>query len=77
MIIRSGFNVYPAEVEAVLNSHQAVVQSAVVGRAIGGNEKSSPLCKLLKSDGHHVVGVDELRWWTAHLIQTSIPDHRP
>ena len=27
MIIRSGFNVYPAEVEAVLNSHKAVVQS--------------------------------------------------
>ena len=28
MIIRSGFNVYPAEVEAVLNSHKDVVQSA-------------------------------------------------
>ena len=27
MIIRSGFNVYPAEVEAVLNSHKDVVQS--------------------------------------------------
>ena len=27
MIIRSGFNVYPAEVEAVLNSHHDVVQS--------------------------------------------------
>ena len=26
MIIRSGFNVYPAEVEAVLNSHDLVVQ---------------------------------------------------
>ena len=32
LIIRSGFNVYPAEVEAVLNSHGLVVQSAVVGR---------------------------------------------
>ncbi len=39
MIIRSGFNVYPAEVEAVLNAHPSVVQSAVIGRAVDGNEE--------------------------------------
>jgi long-chain acyl-CoA synthetase len=39
LIIRSGFNVYPAEVEAVLNSHDAIVQSAVVGRPVEGNEE--------------------------------------
>jgi acyl-CoA synthetase (AMP-forming)/AMP-acid ligase II len=39
LIIRSGFNVYPAEVEAVLNAHPAVTQSAVVGRAVAGNEE--------------------------------------
>jgi acyl-CoA synthetase (AMP-forming)/AMP-acid ligase II len=39
MIIRSGFNVYPAEVEGVLNSHEAVMQSAVLGRAVAGNEE--------------------------------------
>lgn len=33
LIIRMGFNVFPAEVEAVLNVHPAVRQSAVVGRA--------------------------------------------
>jgi acyl-CoA synthetase (AMP-forming)/AMP-acid ligase II len=38
MIIRSGFNVYPAEVETVLSSHKDVVQCAVVGRVIDGNE---------------------------------------
>ncbi|MFV1852976.1 MAG: class I adenylate-forming enzyme family protein [Porticoccaceae bacterium] len=38
MIVRSGFNVYPAEVEAVLNSHDGIVQSAVVGVTIPGNE---------------------------------------
>jgi long-chain acyl-CoA synthetase len=32
LIIRGGFNVYPAEVEGVLNSHPHVSQSAVVGR---------------------------------------------
>jgi acyl-CoA synthetase (AMP-forming)/AMP-acid ligase II len=39
MIIRSGFNVYPAEVEAVINEHPAVLQSAVVGRPVEGNEE--------------------------------------
>ena len=38
LIIRSGFNVYPVEVESVLNAHPAVLQSAVVGRAVDGNE---------------------------------------
>jgi acyl-CoA synthetase (AMP-forming)/AMP-acid ligase II len=39
LIIRSGFNVYPAEVESVLNSHPAVAQSAVVGRTVADNEE--------------------------------------
>lgn len=39
LIIRSGFNVYPVEVEAALNSHPAVLQSAVVGRVDAGNEE--------------------------------------
>jgi len=32
MIIRFGFNVYPAEIEGVLNAHPGVARSAVVGR---------------------------------------------
>jgi long-chain acyl-CoA synthetase len=47
MIIRSGFNVYPAEVEAVLSSHKDVVQSAVVGRATDGNEEIVAFVQLL------------------------------
>lgn len=48
MIIRSGFNVYPAEVEAVLNSHDAVVQSAVVGRSADGNEEVVAFVQLIQ-----------------------------
>ncbi|HEV7544869.1 MAG TPA: long-chain fatty acid--CoA ligase, partial [Reyranella sp.] len=47
LIIRSGFNVYPAEVEAVLNAHPAVVQSAVIGRAVPGNEEVVAYVQLL------------------------------
>ena len=39
LIIRSGFNVYPPEIEAALNTHPAVLNSAVVGRSIEGNEE--------------------------------------
>jgi acyl-CoA synthetase (AMP-forming)/AMP-acid ligase II len=48
MIIRSGFNVYPAEVEAVLNSHEDVLQSAVVGRQVAGNEEVVAFVQLTK-----------------------------
>ena len=48
MIIRSGFNVYPAEVEAVLSSHKDVVQSAVVGRSVDGNEEVVAFVQLIQ-----------------------------
>jgi long-chain acyl-CoA synthetase len=47
LIIRSGFNVYPPEVEAVLNEHPAVVQSAVIGRSVPGNEEVVAYVQLL------------------------------
>ncbi|RAE75828.1 AMP-binding protein, partial [Burkholderia multivorans] len=34
-----GFNVYPVEVEQVLNAHPDVVQAAVIGRPVEGNEE--------------------------------------
>ena len=43
LIIRSGFNVYPAEVEAVLNEHPTVVQSAVTGRSGRAMRRSWPM----------------------------------
>jgi len=39
LIIRSGFNVYPIEVEQAINSHPDVVHCAVVGRNVPGNEE--------------------------------------
>lgn len=55
LIIRSGFNVYPAEVEAVLNQHPRVLRSAVVGqREPDGNERVVAFLEL--RDG---VGFDE------------------
>lgn len=39
MIIRSGFNVYPAEVEAALNSLPGIAASGVVGRPLGNGDE--------------------------------------
>jgi long-chain acyl-CoA synthetase len=47
LIIRSGFNVFPVEVEAVLNAHPEVVQSAVVGRSVAGDEEVVAFVELV------------------------------
>lgn len=48
LIIRSGFNVYPPEVEATLTEHEDVVQAAVVGKAeANGNEEVLAFVEVL------------------------------
>jgi long-chain acyl-CoA synthetase len=71
LIIRSGFNVYPAEVEAVLNEHPAVAQSAVIGRAVPGNEEVVAFVQLLP--GSTVKPVDLM----AHAARQLAPYKRP
>ena len=44
LIVHRGFNVYPAEVESVLNAHPEVVQSAVVGRSVERRRRSCCFC---------------------------------
>jgi len=39
LIVRFGFNVYPAEVEAVLNRHPSVARTAVIGQTVRGEEE--------------------------------------
>ncbi len=47
LIIRSGFNVFPIEVETAINSHPAIVQSAVIGRGTeDGNEEVLAFAEL-------------------------------
>ena len=76
MIIRSGFNVYPAEVEAVLNSHKDVVQSAVVGRAVDGNEEVVAFVQLMQGSRSEAGRTDGFRQSATHLVQTAVGDHR-
>ena len=71
MIIRSGFNVYPAEVEAVLSSHKDVVQCAVVGRAVDGNEEVVAFVQLLQ--GSEVKPADLMAFINPQLTSYKRP----
>lgn len=71
LIIRSGFNVHPPEVEAMLTRHPAVVQSAVVGRPVAGNEEI--LAFVIASGDTHE---DELKdWLRSRLVAYKVPQH--
>jgi long-chain acyl-CoA synthetase len=71
MIIRSGFKVYPAEIEAVLNSHPGVLQSAVVGRHRPGNEDIIAFVEL--AAGHDLSSDDLMRFALDRLAPYKRP----
>ncbi|WP_228976873.1 class I adenylate-forming enzyme family protein [Paraburkholderia gardini] len=71
LIIRSGFNVYPAEVEHVLNAHPDVVQSAVIGRAVEGNEEVVAFVELVA--GAKVTPAELIEWCGARLAPYKRP----
>ncbi|HEY5207951.1 MAG TPA: class I adenylate-forming enzyme family protein [Stellaceae bacterium] len=60
LIIRFGFNVYPPEVETVLNAHPGVTQSAVIGRSVSGTEEIIAFVQAAPN---------------AHLSDTDLADH--
>jgi long-chain acyl-CoA synthetase len=71
LIIRSGFNVYPAEVEHVLNAHPEVMQSAVVGRAVEGNEEVVAFVEL--KAGAKVTPEELIAWCGERLAPYKRP----
>ncbi|WP_299415646.1 class I adenylate-forming enzyme family protein [uncultured Sulfitobacter sp.] len=58
LIIHGGFNVYPPEVEAALNDHPQVIQSAVVGRTKDGDEEVLAFVQVSDADR---PDIDDLR----------------
>ncbi|AVO49278.1 o-succinylbenzoate--CoA ligase [Melaminivora suipulveris] len=72
MIIRSGFNVYPAEVELALNQLPGVQRSAVVGRPEGdGNEEVIAFVELRPGSSFDAAAA------RAHLRQQLAPYKLP
>lgn len=71
MIIRSGFNVYPLEIELTLSTHPDVLHCAVLGRAVKGNEEIVAFVELAQGAR---ASTDEL---AAFLAQRLSPYKRP
>ena len=76
LIIRFGLNVYPAEVEAVLNSHPAVARSAVVGRTVAGTAGGEEVIAFVQPKGESTVQETEIALYAAqHLAPYKRPSH--
>lgn len=73
LIIRLGFNVYPAEVEAALNAHPAVAQSAVIGRTTQGDEEI--VAFVQPSSVMNLTETDLAEYAANHLAPYKRPSH--
>lgn len=72
LIIRFGFNVYPPEVETVLNAYPGVTQSAVIGRA--GADGNEDIVAFVQTAANVTVTSAEL---TDHATRLLAPYKRP
>ena len=71
LIVRRGFNVYPAEVEAVLNAHPGVAQSGVIGRSVDGDEEVVAFIQLLPNAA--LAATDLAEYAAKHLAPYKRP----
>jgi long-chain acyl-CoA synthetase len=74
LIVRFGFNVYPAEVEAVLNNHPQVVRSAVIGRNVQGGEGGEEVIAFVQTvPGSSLTAAQMSEHATQHLAPYKRP----
>ena len=71
MIIRGGFNVYPAEVERAIAAYPGVAQCAVVGRALPGDEEVVAFVEPLA--GRHIDSEGLRRFLRDRLAPYKLP----
>ena len=74
LIVRFGMNVYPAEVEAVLNTHPAIARSAVIGRVVQGVEGGEEVIAFVQLSPQSSANVAEL---ADHAARNLAPYKRP
>jgi long-chain acyl-CoA synthetase len=74
LIIHFGENVYPAEVEAVLNAHPGLVRSAVLGRPVGGAKGGEEVVAFVQLSPSSPISEADL---AQHAAQHLAPYKRP
>lgn len=75
LIVRFGFNVYPAEVEAVLNAHPAVTRSAVIGRPADGNGGEDVIAFVQLMPDSSITASDLAKHAAQNLAPYKHPSH--
>jgi len=76
LIICFGENVYPGEVEAVLNAHPSVVRSAVVGRTVEGTQGGEEVVAYVELVPSSETSKNDLAKYAAqHLATYKRPSH--
>jgi acyl-CoA synthetase (AMP-forming)/AMP-acid ligase II len=70
MILRGGINIYPAEVEAILRGHPAVIEAAAVGRPSVSMGEDVAAFVTLRSP---VSAADLIEWCTRRLAPYKVP----
>ena len=74
LIVRFGFNVYPAEVGAALNTHPAVVRSAVIGQTVQGTQGGEEVIAFVQPAPNSSLKPEEL---SEHVSRRLAPYKRP
>lgn len=76
LIVRFGFNVYPAELEAVLNAYPGVARSAVVGRTVQGTAGGEEIIAFVQLLPNSTVAIGQMAdHVAAHLVPYKRPSH--
>jgi long-chain acyl-CoA synthetase len=73
LILVSGFNVYPAEVEAVLAAHPGVAEAAVIGRPEPARGDESVLAYVVAAPGAAPTEQELLDWAARSLARFKLP----
>jgi long-chain acyl-CoA synthetase len=73
LILVSGFNVYPAEVEAVLAAHPAVEEAAVLGRPDPERGDETVLAYVVAAPGTAPTERELLDWAARSLARFKLP----
>ena len=74
LIIRFGLNVYPAEVEGVLNGHPEIARSAVIGRTVPGTAGGEEILAFVQLKAGSTLQESEIAQYAA---QQLAPHKRP
>jgi bile acid-coenzyme A ligase len=71
MILSGGANIYPAEIEAALDSHPAVHSSAVIG--LPDEDRTNVVHAIVQADPEEVTVAELLAFLADRLVRYKIP----